>query len=136
MEEIMPDLNPIGSQITTNGCVFKVVGHITNAQGKLVEDVVYVGPAGGINTAPVRTISQPKAVKQPRAAKQKFPRRMQVGENAYLNLSRSGVSLSLQIAPGLCITTGGSKGTRMNVNMGPLRFSKSLGKKAKKKKKR
>lgn len=116
-------LYPIGSEIVAEGFRWKVIGHKQNAQGQMVEDVQPLGPAVP-SAKPVRAkVSAPR--------KNTFPRKIPLGNNAHINISRSGVSVSMQLAPGLSLITGGSRGTRLNVNMGPLRFTKALGKKKK-----
>lgn len=123
-------LLPIGSTFETEGFIWRVVAHENNK-----ETVELVGPAGGknpaINSLPVVSSRPAKpvvATKQPRQSRKKqavIPRRIPIAPNTHVNVSRRGLSLSYQIAPGLSVSVG-KTGARMNVNMGALRFSKKL----------
>ena len=118
----MANLYPIGSEIVAEGFLWKVVGHTKNSKGQPVEDLEPIGPAPKAAKAKIAApAASPKIPPKPK----KIPRRILIAANTYLNLSRKGVSMSMQIAPGLSITMG-KGGARLNVNFGPVRYSRKL----------
>ena len=112
---IMSNLLPVGSTFIQHGFTWMVKGYKKNEQGQMIEDVELAAPSQKSTSIVKKQRSKTNCV--------------QIDENTSIQVSRRGeMSMSIQLAPGLNVVMGG-KGTRLNVNMGPLRFSKSLKKK-------
>lgn len=120
----MTNLYPIGSEIMIHGLRWRVVGHKTNAEGKLVEDVVLSdSSASPMVPKPISGVV-PSAFPMNQLVPEKP---IKINDTTSISVSRNGrVSMSVQIAPGLNIIAGGGRGLRLDVNMGKLKFSRNL----------